>query len=283
MYSPTLLEYPFLYCYNEVNPASTRKICHSAVSFATLSQGDIVFSDCETRDQPIMYFVEQGRLSYVKGMPASGSETLASWVEEQGKDQVVEPGSWACEGVLWTSWMTYGTLTATEDCRLAQLDSEKFRSIVAPFPTSHPYRYATAFVDRLNEMQRQDLSDLWSKDFVKAIAHAFPDKFNNPQAEGSDQPDGAEKDGNVAHSQSLGTGARKFFKKRTLSKNLNWTPAPDKSGQPRLLKKLSRSQTGALGAKKAGLVERSIFGANTLLSGLCGRRKRSSRGAAGWE
>jgi len=160
LHSPHLMAHPFFYFYNEVHPASIRRVCHLAVSSLSLSRGDVVFSDNEATEQPRMLFVlGAGRLMY----------------RQDGMlPQSVFEGNWVCEHVLWASWVHCGFLCAECECQLLALDSETFRRIVSAVPTKHASLYATAFIEQLNGSGRAALSDLWAPDFEEAMDRAFP-------------------------------------------------------------------------------------------------------------
>merc|ERR1712176_322185 len=67
IYMPVLAVHPWFRCYNEVNPACLRKVCHTAVSLLSVSKGDIIFHDLETPNNPQMLFVIKGQLEYLQG------------------------------------------------------------------------------------------------------------------------------------------------------------------------------------------------------------------------
>merc|ERR1719221_1501131 len=62
--------------------------------------------------------------------------------------------------------MHCGTLLVAEaECCLLSLDAEKFSEVISPFPSRHASRYAACFVEQLNLVDRNSLSDLWIPDF----------------------------------------------------------------------------------------------------------------------
>jgi len=161
LYSPALLAHPFLAFYNEINAASIRRVCHAAVAPMPLMRGDVVFNENETPAQPRMLFVVgSGMLRY----------------QQRGEEpEFLSNGHWACEAVLWTHWMHCGVLAAESQCRLLALDAERFRKFVSPYPSRHAGKYAAAFVEQLNRLDRSELSDLWSPDFEEVAERALPD------------------------------------------------------------------------------------------------------------
>jgi hypothetical protein len=123
-----------------------RKVCHLATRFEIVSTGDIIFNAGEVPTQPVMYIVVYGELIY----------------DCHGIETEVNVGTSISEATLWTQWMHRGVLTATSDCRLCLLDSKEFQNIAGNFHHMdfNPRTYANGFVNALNAMDIQDVSDL---------------------------------------------------------------------------------------------------------------------------
>lgn len=159
LHSPALLQHPFFKGYDQVHPASVRRVCHTAVRTVLLSRGDVVFSDYEAPACPRMYFCHgSGGLRY-----RQANQPV----------QFVETGDWVCEPVLWTTWIHCGSLTASHECELMALDALAFRGVANLFPTRHAAKYAMAFVLQLNKVDRVSLSDLWQPDFDEIMEAAM--------------------------------------------------------------------------------------------------------------
>jgi len=62
--STLLVNHPFFECFDEINPAGIRKVCHTAVKQVTVSLGDVLFSDGEAPTHPAMYFLSGGTMRY---------------------------------------------------------------------------------------------------------------------------------------------------------------------------------------------------------------------------
>merc|ERR1712151_1366884 len=95
-----------------------------------------------------MYFVFSGRLRYSK---------------EGDRPKTWALGQWISEGVLWTQWVHFGTMSAKTDCCLVLLDAAHFQSIATRFQTQefYPKQYAERFVKKLNgASDRSMVSDL---------------------------------------------------------------------------------------------------------------------------
>jgi hypothetical protein len=165
--TPLISVHPFFDRFKEINSAGVGVMCHQATSVVHLSPGDVVFRDCETMTDldARMYWCMQGRLKY--------TQTLAPPAH-------MEPGNWACEAVLWTTWMHCGTLQACSECNLLGLNSRKVRNVWGNTPFSQVRSYAQKFVKELNECDRQELTDLVMYSIVDhSMASAFPDHHEN--------------------------------------------------------------------------------------------------------
>lgn len=159
IHSKVLFQHPFMQCYNDINPAGMRRVCHAAISMLSLSQKDVLFSDLEVPERPKMYFIVSGKLLY----------------QRTGKSPIyLEQGGWLVEPVLWTKWVHCGTLRASAESRFMVIDAAKFQDIVSAFPTDHASEYAAQFVDWLNN-QGYDLSDIGASvdEITGMVSRAF--------------------------------------------------------------------------------------------------------------
>jgi len=149
IHEQVLTAHPFFRCYNQANTPAMRRICHVAVSEASLCRGDILFHGGEIPSLPSTYFCTYGKLRY------SPNSTLH--VEAD-----MAPGEWACEAVLWTPWVHTGTLRASSECTFLLLNTQQFQSIARQFQTRefYPLMYAQEFVKCLNATDKEALTDL---------------------------------------------------------------------------------------------------------------------------
>ena len=166
IHSPALFVHPFFACYHEVNPRGIRMSCHQAVQALALSRDDTLFSEMEKSNQPQMFFVLQGSLSYVS--PDSGTE-------------IVTAGMWISEAELWaTNWIHQGTLRAVTDCRLTALNATTFQELVSAFPSPHAGVYADSFVQGLNheEVATTDIGNQLGLGILCTICErCFPEEW----------------------------------------------------------------------------------------------------------
>lgn len=147
MYSEIFDSHVFFTRYKEECPAVVRKMCNYACFVTLVSRGDLIFSIGELPDDPKTYIFFEGRMKYVSARGVTTDLNLEQWI---------------AEAALWTTWRHQGVLTALADCRLYTLDAKKLSSIVLQFEhiTFDPRRYALAFVNDLNKLQPNELSDL---------------------------------------------------------------------------------------------------------------------------
>uniref|UniRef100_A0A7S1WD12 Ion transport domain-containing protein n=1 Tax=Alexandrium catenella TaxID=2925 RepID=A0A7S1WD12_ALECA len=139
MYTSVARTHPFFADFVHEAPTVMRRICHYAMSTMLLIAGDVIFTRGEELDDPKMFWVWKGSVTYVN--PYSEPLTL--------KDK-----QWIAEPALWTRWRHRGTLTATNDAKLVCLDAKSFQDI----STRHKYDegfdpklFAADFVENLNQ------------------------------------------------------------------------------------------------------------------------------------
>mmetsp|Transcript_16809 Transcript_16809/g.36518 ORF Transcript_16809/g.36518 Transcript_16809/m.36518 type:complete len:886 (-) Transcript_16809:325-2982(-) len=148
MYTSILNVQPFFAAYITECPQVMRRVCHYAMGFFLLANGDIVFSKGESPSHPKMYFVVKGQCEY--------SQTPES--------VMVSEKQYLAEAVLWTRWTHQGTLTSISDVKLAALDAKVFQDISDRFKdaaTFDPKLYAADFVAHLNALDNvNDLSGI---------------------------------------------------------------------------------------------------------------------------
>lgn len=159
-HSPILKTHPFFALYLDMNPAGMRKLCHSGVSWKTISKGDVLFSGGEIPAHPAMHQCCGGTLTYAQHKP-------------KGHSMKVTKGAWISEAVLWVSWTHQGLLrAATDHCRLLKVNAESFQKIASQFQNLefHPGLYACCFAERLREQSEDsELTDITSSNMAEDI------------------------------------------------------------------------------------------------------------------
>jgi len=158
IHSPTLRAHPLFRRLLVLAPRSMRQVCHQAVGNLFLSEGDVLFSRGEVPDHPQMLFLTCGDLAYTTEVDTSG-------VDEGSEEQTraVGPGEWACEQVLWTSWVFHGTLYASGASQLLTVDAARFQTVLSGSACQGSgldiAKYAREFIKQLNQRpnSRSDL------------------------------------------------------------------------------------------------------------------------------
>jgi len=145
IYDQYLERNPFLQALLIKSRTIVKIICCTCLREVFLSAGDELFGPGEICGS--MYFVVSGALTY-------------SEEHINNKDQV-EAGTWFCEAVLWTPWVHQGTMSSNVESELLSLDSAKFREVMSKFHGDMwlPQKYATEFVDRMNQKAGFDNND----------------------------------------------------------------------------------------------------------------------------
>lgn len=168
LYSPVIKVHPFFERYISECPQVVRKICHQAINLAQVSHEDLIFTVGEIPTRPKVYFPMTGELEYVSmdGTVTKCSERGTKTMKDDDvrviKDDETISIQWISEATLWTRWMHRGALQAVDDCRLCILDSTTFQDIVTEFdhPEFNPKMYAFQFVEMLNDMGLEHITDL---------------------------------------------------------------------------------------------------------------------------
>jgi hypothetical protein len=167
VYTGYLECHPFFEKFSEFNLMGIRKLCHTAIEEQTLSRHDILFSVGDTASK--VYFVHSGMLSYIPNwFPIA--ENVYPCGEGQG---------WLCEACLWTTWTCVGDAEGEERANLFSVDAELFHEVVKSCKGHilQPVRYAKIFVEYLNSLEEELLTDLPLKFTTRdSPAHSSPAK-----------------------------------------------------------------------------------------------------------
>lgn len=159
----------FLGGFGQKHPMTEREVCFTAVNEELVLAGEVIFSNGAQAKRAL--HTVAGTFFYTPGPQQSRPTTAfskdpgpasAGPNEEKG-GQLLSPGSWIAEMVLWTAtWTTRGQLQADSNAILIAIDAEKFAKVV----TGHEQAliqaaiYARCFVDELNAQDTASLTDL---------------------------------------------------------------------------------------------------------------------------
>lgn len=155
-------------------------ICCTAIQEDHLSLGDLLFHCGEAAKK--MYFVEEGKLAYLR---------------EKYEMALFEVAEWCCEIILWSPWVHRGDMHARTDCTILALDPEHFQEVVLSFPSDAelPRRYAKEFCKRLTELYADGeksfdrVSDMGSSGLDPSILLGL---ISNDEEQDSDEGDNIE-------------------------------------------------------------------------------------------
>mmetsp|Transcript_100626 Transcript_100626/g.290653 ORF Transcript_100626/g.290653 Transcript_100626/m.290653 type:complete len:862 (-) Transcript_100626:183-2768(-) len=150
MNSPHILVHPLFSTMDEVAPSVARKLAFDAVSALELAGEDVLFLAWEEPEPPTVFFVCAGSINYMHhGIPT-----------EDGDIDVLK-GSWLSEASLWTRWVHRGDAQALQDTSMLILNAASFQEIVlASDIVDAVRRYGERFLERLREMDSDDVTDL---------------------------------------------------------------------------------------------------------------------------
>eukprot|EP00929_Paragymnodinium_shiwhaense_P020361 TRINITY_DN13600_c0_g1_i1.p1 TRINITY_DN13600_c0_g1~~TRINITY_DN13600_c0_g1_i1.p1 ORF type:complete len:913 (+),score=227.83 TRINITY_DN13600_c0_g1_i1:133-2871(+) len=140
MYSGFLSVHPFFQDYIQAAPPVMHRVCHSAMSVASVSEGDVIFHAGETPLIPRMIFAT-----------TEGGSSILQYTTATEKI-VISESEWVSEATLWTTWVHRGTMMSIKDNRLYLLDAKEFQRVVTQFEIAgfDPRLYAQEFVSMLN-------------------------------------------------------------------------------------------------------------------------------------
>lgn len=135
MYGPTLRHHVL---FEPVSSQLVKQLCHTAITMALVSHGDLVFIQGEVPVEPRMVFATEGNLAYFR---SGRFEPLS-----------MHHGHFAAEPVLWTDWLHHGTLrVASLRARLLLLSASRFQELASKntSPDLDLFSYASEYVRQI--------------------------------------------------------------------------------------------------------------------------------------
>lgn len=119
----------------------------------------------------LVVFLTHGDLDYTPGPPKdemvdndkdNDNESVCSIAWDEVPAVRVRPGEWVAEPALWTRWLHCGDLNSVLECELITVDTKAFGGCFNSLSETRviAVAYAAAFVQRLNEVEEEWLSDL---------------------------------------------------------------------------------------------------------------------------
>jgi len=146
---PDIAHHMFFSVLSNICDRAMHKLCKLAITTAEQASSDLIFQKGQGASS--MLFVSDGSLQY------SVSHTSK---QPQRTIGVLE---WSTEACLWTMWVHVGELRAMSESRVLCIDSSEFGRAIVKFLASWQLArpYALAFVNMLNSVGADELSDLY--------------------------------------------------------------------------------------------------------------------------
>jgi len=153
-----------------VSRVTIHRLANNAIYNKLLARTDTLFIPGEHATH--MYIVVAGRLVYSRFDSKN----------EEHKELVDKGEDWISEPVLWTStWVHLGLLTALTECDLMVLDPSQFGRIVNLNPDANMIAttYVKNFIQWINSVERDGLSDIWQGENVSPRVVGFMELDEN--------------------------------------------------------------------------------------------------------
>jgi hypothetical protein len=157
LYSPDMKAHTFFSALNDTHLICVRSLCHSCVSWESLSRGDHLFNEYDVPTTPSMFFVNSGYLRYFH--------------RNDAQPEVVNTKQCFSEAALWTTWVHRGTMQAVKECRLLRVDAESVTRVVTVHKASAHFiaKYAAKFVKEMNTIEEDEITDLCRDAMVSGV------------------------------------------------------------------------------------------------------------------
>jgi len=141
------------------------RIFGKALAATSLASNDLIF-ECGEQARMVT-FLTGGALVYTLGLREELAMSSQLPHAPNGARETLQEGAWICEVVLWTDWYHLGDLCALTECQVVTVSASIFAQSVQ---TSAPLwsalrKYAANFLDNLNQVDVDDLTDLTSQLF----------------------------------------------------------------------------------------------------------------------
>jgi hypothetical protein len=143
LHSQKLNVHPFFAEIIRSNKGVTHLLCNDTIETMVCAREDVLFGASTTAHNFVL--ILSGSMAYIPH--SSDHEPLT----------LVHPGSWCCEAVLWTRWVTQGHMHAHIESGLFMIDDSKFRKAVVVNGLVMPFvrRYGATFLRNMNRQLRE--------------------------------------------------------------------------------------------------------------------------------
>mmetsp|Transcript_5303 Transcript_5303/g.10130 ORF Transcript_5303/g.10130 Transcript_5303/m.10130 type:complete len:359 (+) Transcript_5303:3-1079(+) len=135
----------------------TRCFSKSLQAFS-YARGDVLFT--AGQQAKAMLFVTTGMLEYTLGEQESEEVSLSC--KKPSAPEVVLEEQWVCEAVLWTPWLHLGDCESMQVTQSISVEAQRFGEAIQDHRLllMAVRNYADRFVEELNRVDRDDLTDL---------------------------------------------------------------------------------------------------------------------------
>eukprot|EP00747_Dinoflagellata_sp_TGD_P091514 gnl/TRDRNA2_/TRDRNA2_165090_c0_seq1.p1 gnl/TRDRNA2_/TRDRNA2_165090_c0~~gnl/TRDRNA2_/TRDRNA2_165090_c0_seq1.p1 ORF type:complete len:431 (-),score=54.42 gnl/TRDRNA2_/TRDRNA2_165090_c0_seq1:220-1512(-) len=159
LYARFFKDHPLFKRLDQEQKAMMLKMCSDTLLPMPLARGDVLFFTGEVATT--MLVLDDGNLQY-RRKAAKGSE-------------LVLPAQWIAEAILWVPWVHVGDMRSVVEAHLVKLDPKRFRDNVAKLPEEwvRVRNFADLVVNRLNELTRNELSDLTDDTLRPECIHLY--------------------------------------------------------------------------------------------------------------
>lgn len=148
------------------------RVCAHALISVEVAHSEGLFRPGDPSDR--MLFIMDGQCVYIKARNLEYGEMHAPFTPKPANHMPADfglntshkpigVGDWACEQVLYTPWVHLGELRAMLESRLLALDATQFGEVMASsnlVSWELCRTYAAAFLELMNELPAQDLTDI---------------------------------------------------------------------------------------------------------------------------
>lgn len=158
-FGPLLQCHPLFLRALQISQSTVHSLADGALDLQSYFDHDVIFSRGNVAHE--MYWITEGILSYNRG-------------GEDRQKISAKSGDWFCESALWTYWPCRGKLVVVDrTCQMIRLDAQSFLELMQadPILCSMMSFYGTDYVEKLNEIEKDQLSDLSRGD--RAPAEVF--------------------------------------------------------------------------------------------------------------
>ncbi|CAJ1395504.1 unnamed protein product [Effrenium voratum] len=156
--------HPFFLKVSVLMPNFMHKLCSKAINEKVIGSGDIVFEAGEECSQ--VFFLSAGLVLEYTPLQSKNQNV------EETPSYKLQQKQWLSEPALWVHWKHLGVCEAEKPGELLSVDANNFCKEMSahPAPRALCASYAQLFVECLNNLPRQNLSDVLDQTILDSAA-----------------------------------------------------------------------------------------------------------------